>query len=99
MILARKCSGIAQSFFRASVDRVWSDGGVDKRIPLPLLQEFFAVGAHLRFGLVVWGREIDPRFAKYAAKAGGFGFFGLGIFEVIHVREGSGAAANHFRER
>ena len=74
-------------------------GGVNQRIALPLLQELLGIGEHLGFALVVGRGKIDEGFAQHAAHAGGFGFFGHRIFEVIHVGEGSDAAANLFRRR
>ena len=50
-----------------------------------------------RFGFIVRGGEIDEGFAQDAAHARGFGFFGDGIFEVVHVGKSGDAAANHFR--
>ena len=37
--------------------------------------------------------KVSPR---TAAHAGGFGFFGDGVFEVVHVGEGGDAGANLF---
>src|SRR4029077_7831274 len=49
--------------------------------------------------LVVRDRKVDPSFAENAAHAGGLGFFGDGILEIVHVRESSHAAANHLGGR
>ena len=73
--------------------------GVNQGIALPLLQELLGVGEHFSFALVVGRGKIDEGFAQHAAHAGGLGFFGHRVFEVIHVGEGSDAAANLFRRR
>jgi len=72
---------------------------VDQCVALPALQEFFGVRGHRRFALVVRRGKIDPRFAKNSAHSRGFGFFGDGILEVVHVGERGDAAANHLRGR
>ncbi len=74
-------------------------GSVNQRIALPALQKFFGVFQHGSVGFIVWRWKIDERFAEHAAHAGGFGFFGDGIFEVIHVRECRDARTNLFGGR
>src|SRR5262249_51338886 len=96
-VFAGESGGILERFFGAGVDGVRRDGGMNQRVGLPALEEFFTVGGHLLFVFVVGDRKIDPGFAENGAHASGFGFFGDGVFEVIHVHVRGGAAVQHFR--
>src|SRR4029077_2600889 len=87
---------VMKSLLGAEIDGVGRNGGVNQRITLPTLQECFGVGGGFRFILIVGNREVEPAFAYDGAHSGGFGFFGEGILEIVHVHESSDSAANHF---
>ena len=73
------------------------DRCVNQRIALPLFQECLGIAQHGGFILIVGSGEIDKRFPQHPAHAGGLGFFGDGVFEVVHVGERGDAGANLFR--
>ena len=60
---------------------------MNQRIALPLLKKSFGVGERLGFVFMVGRGEINESLTQHTTHAGRFGFFGNGIFEVIHVRE------------
>ncbi len=99
MIFARHRRRLTQSLLRTCVNGMRSDRGVNQRVALPFLQEFFRVRSHLGHVFVVRDGEIDPGLPKNAAESRSLGLIGFSIFEIIHVGESGGAAADHFGER
>ena len=64
--------GIPQRLFRAGVNGVRRDGGMNEGITLPFLDELFAVRGHLGFAFVVRGGKVNPGFAKESADPAAF---------------------------
>ena len=73
-------------------------GGVNQRVTLPALQEFFRVLKHGIIVFVIRSGKVEDGFAQHAAHTGGFRFFGDGILKIIHVRKSGDAAADLLRQ-
>src|SRR6266851_1742842 len=97
VVLSGERGRILQSFLRTGINGVRCNRGVNQRVALPALQEFFRVFEHSVVGLIVWGGKVEDCLAQNAAHAGSFRFLRDGILEIIHVRESRHTPANLLR--
>ena len=61
---------------------------------MPAFEKFLGVFKHGGVGLVVRRGKIENRFAQDATHSCGLGFFGQGVFEIIHIGESGDPASN-----
>ncbi len=97
VVLPGERGGILQRFLRTGIHRVRRHRGMNQRVTLPALQEFFRVFEHRRVVLIVRGGKVEDGLAQYAAHAGGLRFLGDGVLKVIHVCKRGHASANLLR--